>query len=188
MSRFVLLGGTFDPVHVGHLALAREASRLLAARAVLVVEAGHRHRGEPVASLADRRHLVQQAVAGEACVRESTELGLAGDLVAVVAALAGGGHDLHVAFGADSARHLDRWRGSERLSPAHLWVIPRGNDDGRGITGVGTLDVHVADVSATQIRFALASGHIPVDLVPAGCLPVVQRMYAPASGISCATA
>lgn len=188
MSRYVLLGGTFDPVHVGHLALAHEAAQALDATALLVVEAGHRHRAEPVASLVDRRRLVQQAVAGSASVRESTTLGLAGGLDAVVARLVADQHEVHVVFGADSARHLDRWHGAERLRPARLWAVPRSNDDATGIPGVDTLAVAVADVSATQIRFALAAGRVPTDLLPVGCVPLVRRMYAAGVGPASATA
>lgn len=188
MSRFVLLGGTFDPIHIGHLALAREAARVLDAIALFVIEPGHRHRVAPVASLAERRRLVQHALASEPRMQEITELGIDGDLATVVSQLALLDHELHVLFGADSARHLQRWNGVQRLQPARLWVVPRSHDDGGGIDGVEVLDIDVPDVSATTVRFALAAGRTPHGLLPSCCLADVCAVYAPVASDSLATA
>ncbi|MBA3777406.1 MAG: adenylyltransferase/cytidyltransferase family protein, partial [Betaproteobacteria bacterium] len=50
-----LLGGTFDPVHYGHLRVADEARRALALSSVALVPAGDPpHRSRPVASATDR--------------------------------------------------------------------------------------------------------------------------------------
>lgn len=50
-----VLGGTFDPVHVGHTQLAREAQTALSLDAVICVPAGQPpHRQAPIASAADR--------------------------------------------------------------------------------------------------------------------------------------
>jgi len=62
-----LLGGTFDPVHFGHLRLAEEAYEALDLRQVLWIPAGvppHRH--VPRASAAQRLQMVKLAIAGNA--------------------------------------------------------------------------------------------------------------------------
>ncbi len=59
-----LLGGTFDPVHYGHLELAREVQASLGLSGVRLVPAGDPpHRAAPVASAAHRLAMVELAVA-----------------------------------------------------------------------------------------------------------------------------
>lgn len=60
-----IFGGTFDPVHAGHLRLAEEAADLLGLERVLWIPAGHpAHRDAPRASAADRLEMVRLATAG----------------------------------------------------------------------------------------------------------------------------
>jgi nicotinate-nucleotide adenylyltransferase len=59
-----ILGGTFDPVHCGHLELARELAGTLPLSAVRLIPAGvPPHRPPPVASAADRLAMVRLALA-----------------------------------------------------------------------------------------------------------------------------
>lgn len=60
-----LLGGTFDPVHFGHLRLAEEAREALDLAQVLWIPAGRPpHRALPRAAAADRLEMVRLAIAG----------------------------------------------------------------------------------------------------------------------------
>lgn len=59
-----ILGGTFDPVHIGHIGLAEDVRRALALSEVRLVPAGDPpHRGGPEASARDRVAMLRLAVA-----------------------------------------------------------------------------------------------------------------------------
>jgi nicotinate-nucleotide adenylyltransferase len=65
-ERLGVFGGTFDPIHVGHLVAASDARARLGLDRVLLVVAGDpwQKRGMVVASASDRLALVDAAVAG----------------------------------------------------------------------------------------------------------------------------
>ncbi len=65
--RYGILGGTFDPPHIGHLALAQEAfARLDLDRVWFMPAAAPPHkRGLPISSVADRRAMVELSIADD---------------------------------------------------------------------------------------------------------------------------
>jgi nicotinate-nucleotide adenylyltransferase len=127
------LGGTFDPVHLGHLHAARTVRDTLGCREVrLVLAALPSHRPPTVASSADRWAMLTLAVAGEAAlVADRSELDRGtpsftiDTLVAARAAL-GDGEPLAWIVGWDAYRLLPTWkRWWELADVAHLVVVHR---------------------------------------------------------------
>jgi nicotinate-nucleotide adenylyltransferase len=128
-----LLGGTFDPVHLGHLHAARVARAGLNLAAVhLILAARPAHRASPAASAEDRWAMLKLAVAGErGLVADDRELRRPGRSYAVdtledVRAQFGPAEPLVWLLGWDAFRELEGWYRWERLPElAHLAIFRR---------------------------------------------------------------
>jgi len=184
MPRWVVLGGTFDPVHLGHLHIARRAVAILQAdRAVLAVGGAHPHREPTVLDRDERVTLVRAAIADDPLLFEAGQLGVEDpSLVNVVRSLATR-NDLHVIFGADSAARADRWRGLGELRElATLWAVPRRGSSLRGLT-IPTLRIDPLAVSATEVRVRCAAGDDVDPMIPAAIADRVSWAYAPRTAV-----
>lgn len=128
-----MFGGTFDPVHYGHLRSALElVEKLGLAEVRLMPSARPPHREAPVCSAQDRIAMVRLAVEGEprlAC--DDRELRRPGasytcDSLAALRGELGPQRPLCMVVGCDALRGLDRWkRWEEFLDLAHVVVIAR---------------------------------------------------------------
>ena len=185
-----VLGGTFNPVHEGHLAAAAAARDALQLERVLFVPAGDPwlRAGEAIAPGAHRRAMVEAAIAHNPAYAVSTvDLDRAGPTYTVdtlddLQAQYGPAARLHFIMGADALRALERWHDpAAMLSRCTLVVLLRpaqGNVDlspverilpeaaARAV--VVPLDVAV---SATEVRRRAAAGLPLAGLTP----PTVER-------------
>lgn len=135
-ERIGVFGGTFDPVHNGHLRTALELVDALALDELRLVPV-HRppHRNAPVAGAAARRAMLERAVAG--CERLRVDAReLARDTVSYtidtlreLRAERGADCALCLIVGEDAFAGLRSWREWERLADvAHLVVVGRPGD------------------------------------------------------------
>lgn len=129
---FAMLGGTFDPVHYGHLRFADEVRRSLGLKELHLVPAGDPpHRSGPVASAADRLAMLRLAAAEfPGLVVDSREVDRAGKSYTVLTLEALRREDaqrpLLLLVGADAFRGLPSWhRWRELFALAHLVVVAR---------------------------------------------------------------
>ena len=181
-----VLGGTFDPVHNGHLAVAGAVTARLALDEILFVPAGQPQlrTGGPASAGEHRVQMIRLAINGKPCYRLSTvEIERAGpsytvDTIAQLRSQLGEGDGLFFILGWDSLAELPRWREPARLvSMCRLVAVPRPAcplPDLRslevlvpGLTGsVILLKAPRVDISASEIRRRVAQG-LPVrHLVP----------------------
>jgi nicotinate-nucleotide adenylyltransferase len=133
-TRIGVLGGTFDPVHVGHVETARAAQRALTLDRVLVLPSGappHRHQ-EPVASRFHRFAMAALAVAGQERLAlsdlEIVEPGPSYTYDTLTRLQATGLHPLQIFFitGADAFAEIETWsRYPQVLEMAHFVVVSR---------------------------------------------------------------
>jgi nicotinate-nucleotide adenylyltransferase len=130
-------GGTFDPIHVGHLAIAEEARESLGLERILFVPAGvppHKPDGAE-ASVEDRLTMVELAIAGNpAFAMSRVDVDRPGpsytaDTMALLSAAAredGGTPDLTLIMSAETLAGLPEWRDPGRLlAECRVAVVPR---------------------------------------------------------------
>jgi nicotinate-nucleotide adenylyltransferase len=176
--RIGVLGGTFDPPHIGHLSLAVEVRWALGLDRVLVVVANDpwQKRGvRPISPAADRLAMVRAAVEGldgiEADDREIRRGGPTFTVDTVQELLAEEpGAEVVVVLGADAAALLDTWdRADELARLATIAVVRRpGFPPAQVPDGFRWEEVAVPaiDVSSSDLRARIAAGR-PIDvLVP----------------------
>lgn len=118
-----IFGGTFDPIHVGHLIVAEEARVRLGLDEVLFVPAGQPwfKAGDGVTEPRHRMAMVEMAIASNPRFRASSiETGRAGptytvDTLVELRKQLGPDSPMYLILGLDSVQEIDRWRSSERV-------------------------------------------------------------------------
>ncbi len=132
--RVGVLGGTFDPVHYGHLIIAEEAlARLLLARVIFVPAKDPPHKlHQSHAPAGDRLRMLQLAIAGNPCFAVSAvDLARPGpsytvDTLAILQEELGPEAELYFIMGLDSLANILTWhRPAGILARARLVVATR---------------------------------------------------------------
>ena len=170
--RVGVFGGTFDPVHLGHLAIAHAALESVPLDRVLFVLARRsplKERG-PVAPEADRLRMIELAVAGEPRFAVSRiELDREGPsyTVETLERLAGD-DDLFLILGSDAIADFPRWKDPDRIAKlATLVVADRPGAPARlGDAPIVTFDAPRLDISSRELRARAARGRSLRYLVP----------------------
>ncbi|MDZ4327437.1 MAG: nicotinate-nucleotide adenylyltransferase [Pseudomonas sp.] len=202
--RIGMLGGTFDPVHIGHLRGALEVAESLALDELrLTPSARPPHRGTPQVSAKDRLAMVECAVAGVApLVVDARELlrdkpSYTIDTLELMRAELAAEDQVFLLLGWDAFCGLPTWhRWEELLQHCHILVLQRPDADSEppdalrnllaarsvsdplALTGPSGQIAFVWQtplaVSATQIRQLLASGKSVRFLVPDAVLAYID--------------
>ena len=150
----ILYGGSFDPVHLGHLTVARNARDAVAAQVRLMPAADPPHKGPLHADARQRLAMLELAVDGEAGLGiEACELDRDGpsytvDTLRFLRAHRVGEKPLAILLGADSFLSLPTWKAWRSLFDlAHIVVAER---EGNGLDAMLPLDL----AEATAGRWA----------------------------------
>jgi len=179
--RLGVFGGTFDPIHMGHLIVAEAArSEAHLQRVLFVLSPRPPHkRVEDLTPAAHRLAMMHLALDGNPDFAISTlEMARAGlsytvDTLRELAGLpAYAGADLHLIIGMDSLAAFTQWREPEALAKlARLLVYPRleaGPSAPRPayLQDCKILEAPVVEISSTAIRQCLKEGRSVRYLVP----------------------
>ena len=200
-----LLGGTFDPVHYGHLRCAEEAREKLGLDKLYLLPAGNPpHRDTPQATVKQRMDMLRLACPEfphlEIDDRETRRTGpsyMYDTLKELRSSL--GERALILLIGQDAANQLHTWFQWERLFElAHIVILTRpgapasyppelaGQVQPRLVADVKKLvesragavfhlEVESIDVSASGIKHMLRSGGSPESMLPAAVLEYINR-------------
>jgi nicotinate-nucleotide adenylyltransferase len=205
MKRIGIYGGTFDPVHLGHLVLAEQCREQCQLDEIWFVPAGvppHKVDAE-ISSSQTRREMLELALAGHESFRIQTlELDRPG-LSFTVDTLQTF-HDqrpdaeLFLLLGADSVHDLPGWREPERiLQLASVVAVNRGHQQIDLAAAVQHLGAHAAgrvlpvempaiDLASRDLRQRVQAGKSIRYLVPRAVEVYIaqHRLYVPAGATS----
>lgn len=170
-----ILGGTFDPIHFGHLRLAQEVADQLRLAEVRFVPGGTPpHRAAPAAAVADRLAMVRLAVAGNALFtvdsRETANAapGYTVDTLTALRTEAGPAQSLVLLLGADAFLELATWsRWHQLFGLAHIAVAYRPGFP------VDTWQARMPQPLAAEYNARLVHQPFAVHVAPAGGITVV---------------
>lgn len=198
-----ILGGTFDPIHYGHLRPALEvADKLVLSGIRLIPNSTPPHRPQPLASAEQRLEMLQLAVENNRIFtvddRELTREGLS----YTVDTLTSLRQDfpktaLYLLLGTDAFLHIQTWhRWQELLGLAHIVIMQRPgelpsmnedtltwyqqhlacSEDTELLHGkIWPVSVTQLMISATDIRAMVANGQSPQFLLPDAVVNFVKQ-------------
>lgn len=190
--RIGIFGGTFDPIHVGHLVAAVNVRHALDLDRLLMIPANlpwQKEGDRPITPAVDRLAMVAAAV-GDVTGLEASSIEIdrggpsySADTVEEVAAVHPGA-SLFCVIGADVAENLHTWERHEVIARlATLVVVNRpGSVHHVPLSGWRVVEVEVPalEVSSTDLRNRAADGR-PLDyLVPEGAIRCIRarNLYA----------
>jgi nicotinate-nucleotide adenylyltransferase len=178
-----VLGGTFDPVHLGHLAAARAAKECASLDRVVLMPSAHPpHRMDAVADAAERLAMCRLAVEGDPAFEVSDlEIRRGGPSYTVDTLdelrRSESASELFLILGWDAARLFASWREPQKVRDlASVVVVSRPgteSPDGAALRAAGLDASRVVlcleptpDISASRLRRAIAAGEPIEGLVP----------------------
>lgn len=161
-----ILGGTFDPIHNGHLYIAAEVAKRIPLKKILFIPCRQSpHRPPPIASAEDRSMMVKIAASTHPLF-ELSDIELhrpaPSYMIDTLKLLRKKYVDetFGLIIGSDAYAHFEQWRDWQQiLEHAQLLVVNRHEEK-------KFLDIPPCDISATDIRARIARGDSIAGLVP----------------------
>jgi nicotinate-nucleotide adenylyltransferase len=183
--RLGIFGGTFDPIHLGHLRLAEEAREHLALDRVLFVpnRVSPFKSGRTITAPAARLEMARRAVADNPAfvvsaveVERSDGPSYTIDTVRALRAEHGPQTEMHLLTGTDAVRDLPGWREPDALlSLVQIAAAARPGVDKSAVLAslspawaarIAFIPMTALDISASDLRARVAAGRSITYLVP----------------------
>ena len=190
MSKVGILGGAFDPPHIGHIALAEQVKKDLKLASVLVIPTAKpphkRASAVPFAKRFDMAALAFGDKEGYAVSDIENRLGGQSYTINTIRALKEilpPKTELYLMIGGDQLFTIEQWyRYESVLKESRVVAVTRGdmsytdmqeyaNELGR----VRVINADIPDISSTAVRERIASGGDASDMVPEKVLEYIRR-------------
>ena len=179
MKRIGLFGGSFNPIHVGHVALAKAALKACGLDEVWLMVSPQNPLKQDQTLLADqlRLEIAEKALEGVAGVKPSGyefQLSKPSYTWHTLQHLKEDYPDccFTLIIGGDNWAHFERWyHWQDILRTCDIAVYPREGH-------IGTFEAPLINVSSTEIRQRVKQGQSIQGLVPEAVMADVQRLYA----------
>lgn len=180
-NKIVLFGGTFDPIHPGHITVANHAAEIIGAQTIIFIPAKQSPLKDfsPIATDRDRLNMIELAIAGDGNMQLSDyelnkpQPSYTLETVEYFQAQYGAEASIYWLAGADNIKELPRWyRICDLIDCCNLSIMFRAGclppDFSKFIDIWGSqrvekmkkniIETPLIDISSTQIRAALAQG------------------------------
>ena len=180
--RVGIMGGTLDPVHSGHMFVARRAREILKLDRVMLLPAGDPPHKDPPTSQADRMEMARLAAAGcegaFACALEVDRAGVTYTLDTLrQLRQMNPDTEWYYLIGADTLDVLDTWREFGEVAKLCTFAVNGRAEEDASVARMRALEerygarfvnlpFHGPDVSSTQVRERVAEGRSAAGLVP----------------------
>lgn len=202
-EKIILFGGTFDPIHKGHIEVAESAAQKIGADKIIFIPARrspHKNK-QPVATDIDRIAMLKLAVEGKKSFHTSNvELNRAEpsytiDTIKQLRQKFGADCEFYWLIGADMLKDLPLWyKVNELLKECNVCVMNRGGFDKPDFDGIiglseenieklrrNMIETPLIEISSTEIRKRLLQGEDVSPFLPTNVLDYIKRrrLYMP---------
>jgi nicotinate-nucleotide adenylyltransferase len=189
-DRIGLFGGSFDPIHLGHLVLAEQAAEQLKLKRLYFIPAGQSplKTRAPLASGRDRLAMIRAAIRGhpefEALDLEIRRKGPSFTIDTVAAVSEGTSAKIFLLIGADALSDFARWHRARELARRVTFAVfrrpgSRGIRPPRWVTRWVEVKGPLIEISSTAVRERIRRGRSIRYLVPdaASAILAKRRLY-----------
>ncbi|HDI83382.1 nicotinate (nicotinamide) nucleotide adenylyltransferase [candidate division WOR-3 bacterium] len=167
-----IFGGTFDPIHTGHLILCRDVIELLGLKKIILVPAhvSPFKVGVETSTAEDRLKMVEIAIEHDPLLNVSDyeiKRGGVSYTIETINYLKNIYGEVCLLIGADQAKDFKKWhRWEEILKTTPVYVLKRKGFNFEHLEGMHSLDTRLIDISSTEIRNRVKEGRSIKYLVP----------------------
>lgn len=185
-----ILGGSFDPLHNGHLTLARESEKQFNLDKILFIPSAippHKSKGGhfPIAPAPQRAHMIGLAILGEPkwelCDLELRRSGISYtiDTLRELRKIFPSPHELFFIAGADSFRDLQTWKDPDEIIKLSEWIVaprPLVKVPSKLPPRFHFLNIPPLAISASEIRNKIGRGEDVSEWIPEKVVNYMKQM------------